>query len=87
MEDKETFNELIKCLNGITETNKQLSESNKKLIETNQKLIEMNQSNIDKKEEQDDKFLKEAVDLIKKITYAFVITIGLIIIIFCSVIV
>ena len=94
MEDKETLNEIMKCIEVVTDTNKQLAqinkqlaESNVKLIDTNNKLLKVNQAKIKEQDEQNEKNLKEIVDLIKKTIYAFVICIGIIVIILCSVIV
>lgn len=90
MEDKEFLKEIAKYLNDNTEMNKQLVEANVKLMKSNEKLVKINEelfNIIINKEEQDEKNIEDFTDTFKKIIYAFLICIGIIIIIFCSVIV
>lgn len=90
MEDKEVLKEITEYLRNNTETNKQLVETSSKLVETNKSLVETNRELVNViiiKEEQEDKNIKEFTDAIKKVIYAFLICIGIIIIIFCSVII
>ena len=90
MEDKEFLKELIKYLNDNTEINRQLVEANLKLIQSNENLVETNDRLLNAtilKEEKEEKNIKDFTDTFKKIIYAFLICIGIIIIIFCSVIV
>ena len=58
-------------------------KSNEKLVKINEELFNI----IINKEEQDEKNIEDFADTFKKIIYAFLICIGIIIIIFCSVIV
>ena len=83
MEDKEVLKEITEYFRNNTETNSKLVETNKSLVETNRELVNI----IIIKEEQEDKNIKEFTDAIKKVIYAFLICIGIIIIIFCSVII